>query len=194
VTAKVAEKDVPVDLAAIGNVEAYALISVRSQVTGQLNEIGFQEGDSVKTGQQLFMLDRRPFEAGVAEIENGAAGSQGREALPEGDVEGTTATSDANEEGIDDPGGFLASGLVTLAREWPVEEGGGGGEGSEAGVGSGVVESAGHEKNVAGPSDIRRRAAPQWRSASTASTHRNGLNRAIVTSHTVVDCAWLTWK
>jgi len=34
VTSKVTAKDVPVDLAAIGNVEAYASISLRSQVTG----------------------------------------------------------------------------------------------------------------------------------------------------------------
>ena len=42
VTAKVATKDVPVDLAAIGNVEAYATISVRSQVTGLLTELSFR--------------------------------------------------------------------------------------------------------------------------------------------------------
>ena len=34
VTSKVSSKDVPVDLAAIGNVEAFASISLRSQVTG----------------------------------------------------------------------------------------------------------------------------------------------------------------
>jgi multidrug efflux system membrane fusion protein len=69
VTAKVAEKDVPVDIAAIGNVEAYVSISVRSQVTGQLTELLFHEGDFVKTGQQLFMLDRRPFESALAQAE-----------------------------------------------------------------------------------------------------------------------------
>jgi membrane fusion protein, multidrug efflux system len=69
VTAKVSEKDVPVDIAAIGNVEAYATISVRAQVTGQLTAIGFQEGDFVKQGQQLFTLDRRPFEAALAMAE-----------------------------------------------------------------------------------------------------------------------------
>jgi len=69
VTAKVSEKDVPVDIAAIGNVEAYATISVRSQVTGQLTEISFQEGDFVKQGQSLFTLDRRPFEAALAQAE-----------------------------------------------------------------------------------------------------------------------------
>jgi multidrug efflux system membrane fusion protein len=69
VTAKVTEKDVPVDIAAIGNVEAYASISVRAQVTGQLMEIHFQEGDSVKQGQPLFTLDRRPFEAALAQAD-----------------------------------------------------------------------------------------------------------------------------
>jgi len=65
VTAKVVEKDVPLDLAAIGNVEAYTTISVRSQITGQLQEALFREGDVVKKGEQLFTIDRRPFEAAL---------------------------------------------------------------------------------------------------------------------------------
>jgi multidrug efflux system membrane fusion protein len=69
VTAKAATKDVPVDLAAIGNVEAVATISVRSQVTGLLTELSFHEGDLVKQGQHLFSLDRRPFEAALASAE-----------------------------------------------------------------------------------------------------------------------------
>lgn len=69
VTAKVAEKDVPVEVAAIGNVEAYAAISIRSQVTGQLQEISFHEGDNVRAGQQLFVLDRRPFEAALVQAQ-----------------------------------------------------------------------------------------------------------------------------
>jgi len=69
VTTKVTEKDVPIDLAAIGNVEAYATISIRSQVTGQLQDIAFHEGDFVKKGDQLFILDRRPFEAALAQAE-----------------------------------------------------------------------------------------------------------------------------
>src|SRR5437773_913146 len=69
VTAKVSEKDVPVDIAAIGNVEGYAVISIRSQITAQLIDISFREGDFVKQGQQLFTLDRRPFEAALAQAE-----------------------------------------------------------------------------------------------------------------------------
>src|SRR5258708_3605887 len=69
VTAKVAEKDVPVDIASIGNVEAYTTISVRSQVTGQLQETFFREGDFVKKNDPLFAIDRRPFEAALAQAE-----------------------------------------------------------------------------------------------------------------------------
>ncbi len=69
VTAKAASKDVPVDLAAIGNVEAFAVISIRSQVTGVLEQLSFHEGDLVKQGQLLFTIDRRPFEAALAQAD-----------------------------------------------------------------------------------------------------------------------------
>jgi multidrug efflux system membrane fusion protein len=69
VTTKVVERDVPVDLAAIGNVEAFTTISVRSQVTGQLQEVLFQEGAFVKKGQPLFKIDRRPFEAALQQAQ-----------------------------------------------------------------------------------------------------------------------------
>jgi multidrug efflux system membrane fusion protein len=69
VTAKVTEKDVPVDIAAIGNVEASISVSVRSQVTGQLEQVYFREGDFVKKGEQLFTLDQRPFKAALAQAD-----------------------------------------------------------------------------------------------------------------------------
>ena len=69
VTAKVSEKDVPVDIAAIGNVEAYTSISVRAQITGQLQEAFIHEGDYVKKSQTLFEIDRRPFEAALQQAQ-----------------------------------------------------------------------------------------------------------------------------
>ena len=69
VTSKVGERDVPIELTAIGNVEAFVTNSVRSQVTGTLVEVAFHEGDVVKQGQLLFQLDRRPFEAALAQAE-----------------------------------------------------------------------------------------------------------------------------
>ena len=58
-------KDVPVEISAVGNVEASTNIGVRSQVTGVLEEIGFHEGDFVKKGSVLFTIDRRPLEAAL---------------------------------------------------------------------------------------------------------------------------------
>src|SRR5437763_8180627 len=69
VTAKVAQKDVPVDIAAVGNVEAYVSISVRSQVTGQLQQAFFHEGDVVKKGDKLFAIDPRPLESALQQAQ-----------------------------------------------------------------------------------------------------------------------------
>ena len=69
VTATVTQKDVPVDIDAIGNVEAYSTISVRSQVTGILTDVLFREGDSVKKGQHLFTIDPRAIQAQLEQAE-----------------------------------------------------------------------------------------------------------------------------
>src|SRR5262245_64300466 len=66
VTAKVAQRDVPVDIAAVGNVEAYTSVSVSSQVTGQLQEAFFHEGDVVKKGDKLFTIEPRQHHSYVS--------------------------------------------------------------------------------------------------------------------------------
>jgi len=62
-TATVQQRDVPVEVAAIGNVEAFETVSVRSQVTGVVTEVMFHEGDFVKKNDQLFTIDPRPYQA-----------------------------------------------------------------------------------------------------------------------------------
>ena len=63
VVALVEQRDVPVQIQAIGNVEAYQTVLIRSQVNGQIQHIFFKEGDDVHQGQRLFQLDERPFQA-----------------------------------------------------------------------------------------------------------------------------------
>jgi multidrug efflux system membrane fusion protein len=65
VLGKVGQKDVPVDIASIGNVEAFSTISVRSQLTGTLTEVRFSEGDYVKKDAILFQIDPRPYQAAL---------------------------------------------------------------------------------------------------------------------------------
>src|SRR5689334_14221493 len=54
VVANASQKDVPIDINVIGNVEAYSTITVRAQVGGQLMNVYFNEGDYVKKGERLF--------------------------------------------------------------------------------------------------------------------------------------------
>src|SRR5262245_13174745 len=67
--ARVAQRDVPLELRAIGTVVASATVAVKSQVEGQLAEVRFQEGQEVKRDDLLFVIDPRPFEAAVREAE-----------------------------------------------------------------------------------------------------------------------------
>jgi membrane fusion protein, multidrug efflux system len=63
------QQSIPVRLQAIGNVEAYASVAVKSRVDGQILEVQFREGQEVKKGEILFKIDPRPFEAAQKQAE-----------------------------------------------------------------------------------------------------------------------------
>ena len=58
-------EDVPIQVQAIGWAEAYATVTIRPQIEGQLTEIHFTEGQQVKIGDLLFTIDPRPFVAAL---------------------------------------------------------------------------------------------------------------------------------
>jgi multidrug efflux system membrane fusion protein len=63
------KEDVPVQIRAIARVEAFSTVSVKPQVAGQLTAVHFKEGQDVKTGDLLFSLDARPFQAALDQAE-----------------------------------------------------------------------------------------------------------------------------
>ena len=63
------QQTVPVRLQAIGNVEPYTSVAVKSRIDGQILEIQFREGQEVKKGQVLFRIDPRPLEAAFKQSE-----------------------------------------------------------------------------------------------------------------------------
>jgi multidrug efflux system membrane fusion protein len=67
--AAVIQKTVPVQLNAIGNVEAYSTVSVKSQIGGVLTRVHFKEGQDVNKGDLLFTIDPRPYEAALKQAE-----------------------------------------------------------------------------------------------------------------------------
>ncbi|PYS38038.1 MAG: efflux RND transporter periplasmic adaptor subunit [Acidobacteria bacterium] len=62
-------KSVPIEIQAIGNVEAYSTVLVKAQVGGELTVVDFKEGADVKRGDRLFVIDPRPYESQVAQAE-----------------------------------------------------------------------------------------------------------------------------
>src|SRR5213078_22316 len=65
----VVQKDVPVDLHVVGNVEAYLTVAVKAQVSGELTKVSFQEGDYVRKGDLLFTIDPRLIQAQLTQME-----------------------------------------------------------------------------------------------------------------------------
>jgi len=67
---------VPVQVHAIGNVEAYATVSVKAQVAARIEKAYFTEGKDVRKGDLLFTLDRQPFEVALQQAEANLAKDQ----------------------------------------------------------------------------------------------------------------------
>jgi multidrug efflux system membrane fusion protein len=63
--AAVVQQAMPVEIAVIGNVQAYAKVNIKSQVNGQIMKVGFKDGQDVKRDDLLFLLDTRPFQAAL---------------------------------------------------------------------------------------------------------------------------------
>ena len=61
--AKVTAKDVPLYVDEIGTCAAYETVQVQAQVSGQIVARNFKDGQDVKKGDLLFMIDPRPYQA-----------------------------------------------------------------------------------------------------------------------------------
>ena len=60
-------QDVPLELSAVGSVEAAESAEVKARIAGQVRSVAFQEGQNVSKGQLLFTIDREGFERQAAE-------------------------------------------------------------------------------------------------------------------------------
>jgi membrane fusion protein, multidrug efflux system len=70
-------RDVPLELFAVGNVEAINSVEVKSRVAGQIDRVAFEEGQNVRKGQLLFTIDpetlKRQLSQQSAEVERDSA-------------------------------------------------------------------------------------------------------------------------
>ena len=83
----------------VGRFVAYDFVEVRSRVSGYLDKIHFTDGQMIKEGDDLFTIDRRPFEAALAQAKAAREQAEANLAFAESDlkrgeslIRGTTIT------------------------------------------------------------------------------------------------------
>jgi multidrug efflux system membrane fusion protein len=67
--AKAETRDMPVVLSGLGSVEAFNTVVVKSRIDGQLVQIAFKEGQEVKQGDLLAVIDPRPYEVALSQAQ-----------------------------------------------------------------------------------------------------------------------------
>jgi membrane fusion protein, multidrug efflux system len=69
VVAEAKTQDVEVFLSSLGTVTPQSTVTVRSRVDGQLMQVLFREGQMVKAGDLLLVIDSRPFQVQLAQAD-----------------------------------------------------------------------------------------------------------------------------
>jgi multidrug efflux system membrane fusion protein len=67
--AEVAQRDVPVQVRAIGNVQALATVGVQSMINGEVMKVHFAEGHEVPAGSLLFTIDPRQLQSALLQAQ-----------------------------------------------------------------------------------------------------------------------------
>jgi membrane fusion protein, multidrug efflux system len=63
--APVSRQDVPIILTGLGTVQAYNTVTLKTRVDGQIMSVNFREGQDVRKGQLLAVIDPRPYEVAL---------------------------------------------------------------------------------------------------------------------------------
>jgi RND family efflux transporter, MFP subunit len=71
----VTARDIPATYDFVGKTESTRKVEIRARVQGFLNKRSYEEGEIVKAGQTLFLMDRKPFEAKL-KVAKAALGQQ----------------------------------------------------------------------------------------------------------------------
>jgi multidrug efflux system membrane fusion protein len=68
--------DMPITIDALGTVTPFETVTIRTQIAGKLQELGFEEGQTVKKGDFLAQIDPRPYQAALGQAQGQLAKDQ----------------------------------------------------------------------------------------------------------------------
>jgi multidrug efflux system membrane fusion protein len=69
VAATVTQRDMPILINALGTVQSIQTVNVQSRVNGQIMQAFFKQGELVKEGDPLFLVDTRPYQAALDQVQ-----------------------------------------------------------------------------------------------------------------------------
>jgi multidrug efflux system membrane fusion protein len=78
--------DMPLTIDALGTVTPFETVTIRTQIAGTLQKVGFAEGQTVKAGDFIAQIDPRPYEAALAQAEGQLAKDQALLSQAQGDL------------------------------------------------------------------------------------------------------------
>jgi multidrug efflux system membrane fusion protein len=67
------QKPMPIFLTALGTVTPYMSVTVKARVSGELKPVKFTEGQQVKQGQTILVIDPRPYQAALDQAKGNLA-------------------------------------------------------------------------------------------------------------------------
>jgi membrane fusion protein, multidrug efflux system len=70
-----------------GRFDPIEYVEVRARVTGYLEKINFTDGQTVKKGDVLFVIDRRPYKAALEQAQAALASAKARQSFSQTDLE-----------------------------------------------------------------------------------------------------------
>ena len=83
---KVQERDVPMEVRAVGRIVSSQSVVIRAEVSGRIVAVHFAEGQSVKAGDLLLEIEPRPYRAALAQAQARLAQDRARAANARADA------------------------------------------------------------------------------------------------------------
>jgi multidrug efflux system membrane fusion protein len=84
--APVIDGAMPLTIDALGTVTPFETVTIRTQIAGTLQNVGFTEGQTVKAGDFIAQIDPRPYEAALAQAQGQLAKDQALLSQAQGDL------------------------------------------------------------------------------------------------------------
>jgi multidrug efflux system membrane fusion protein len=113
-------QDMPVTLRNIGAVQSYQSVLVRARVDGTLDKVLFTEGQDVKAGDKLVLIDPRPYAAALAQAQAKKAADEAMLSNAQRDLGrySSLARSDfASRQQLDTQTATVAQSVATIAGD-----------------------------------------------------------------------------